>query len=184
MLEHRRLDLLVFGTCVSVLVLFVMYAIMLSIVHFPAKSSNAKAEVQSPSNSPAMKPASAATDAEHPPTATPAPEPSSSAAIAPVSPADVSAPGSEAEAAPPKPETDSVEYAVDAGLFRDPANAAGVVKHLPAQFKPLAQITPLKMRSGMLYRVRIIVDDKGKADALAQALLTQQKLRALVTPLP
>jgi hypothetical protein len=37
MFKGRKLDSLAFEVCVFVLVLFVLYAIMLSIVHFPAR---------------------------------------------------------------------------------------------------------------------------------------------------
>jgi cell division protein FtsN len=188
MFKGRKLDSLAFEACVFVLVLFVLYATMLSIVHFPAQKQPLAAQVQTIPSTPSPNPTPAQ---ESDPAKTAASSPASASAVASPPEAPVKEGPEEAPAPKPGPKpsefrstTSATRYAVDAGLFRDPANASGVVARLPAQFKPQAQITPVKMQSGTLYRVRIIVEDKDEADALAQALLTQQKLQAVVTPVP
>ncbi len=75
-------------------------------------------------------------------------------------------------------------FAVQVGAFANRAGAEALAAQLSRQYHADALVAPAEVGGRTLYRVRVLVEKKADAEALAAALQRNQKLKAWIVPLP
>jgi cell division septation protein DedD len=84
-------------------------------------------------------------------------------------------------AVPPQPEP---HFAVQIGAFADRARAEALASQLSNLYQQEILVAPVEVRGKTLYRVRFLVGTKAGAEALANSMLREQRLKAWVVVLP
>jgi hypothetical protein len=75
-------------------------------------------------------------------------------------------------------------FAVQVGAMGDRTQADQLALQLANRYKKQVLIQPTKVGEQTLYRVRILVETKPEAEALALVLRREQHLRGFIVPFP
>jgi SPOR domain len=97
----------------------------------------------------------------------------------PVQPAEVAT--SKLIAVPQQPQP---HFAVQIGAFPDRARAEALASHFSRLYQQTILVGSIEVRGKTLYRVRLLVRTKASAEALANSMLREQRLKAWIVALP
>lgn len=82
------------------------------------------------------------------------------------------------------PQQPQPRFAVQIGAFPDRARAEALASHFSNSYQQTILVAPIEVRSKTLYRVRFLVGTKAGAEALANSMLREQRLKAWIVALP
>jgi UDP-N-acetylglucosamine transferase subunit ALG13 len=86
---------------------------------------------------------------------------------------------------PPATETPlQPRFSVQVGAYANRNAAEAVAQRFAATYQYQPQVTPVQVRDGVLYRVRLLTPTEGEANQLAERLGAEHGIEPLVTPLP
>jgi len=89
-----------------------------------------------------------------------------------------------AEPQPPAQPLTHFHFAVQGGAFAKRANAEALSLRLSGKYKRTTLVTPVEVGGKAYYRVRILVETRADADALAASLARDDGLNPWIIPLP
>ena len=82
------------------------------------------------------------------------------------------------------PQQPQPHFAVQIGAFPDLARAEALASHVSNLYQQTILVAPIEVRGKTMYRVRFLVGTKAGAEALANSMLREQRLKAWIVELP